>query len=221
MNEKQKKFWDGIWEKDGGGDVWDHDFWKKVSPEVIGLIRSQSPETRPDVLDLGCGLGRNAVAFAQAGFTVTAIDLSQAAIEHLKKWSENLDLQIVAFVSDFVNNAFPAFSFDIVLSLNVIYHGYREQSASAITNIHRWLKKGGLFYFTFPTRQDGDYGRGKELVNHTFEFEPGHVHYHADEEDLKLLLNGFKILNQEIVESPWKNDNTHRYSRWHIMAEKV
>ncbi|MCP4756214.1 MAG: class I SAM-dependent methyltransferase [Proteobacteria bacterium] len=220
MSKQQKNFWDEIWACDNGGDIWDHDFWKKASPEVVDLIQSESPESRPNVLDLGCGLGRNAVAFAQAGFTVTATDFSPAAVAHLKTWSEKLDLQIRTFVADFVDDDFPPRTFDIVLSLGVIYHGHRDQATSAITNIRNWLKKGGLFYFSFPTRQDGDYGRGKKLADHTFEFQPGHVHYHADEDNLDAWLSGFKILTQKRVESPWKEDKQRLFSRWHLLAEK-
>ncbi|MFC1534889.1 class I SAM-dependent methyltransferase [Thermodesulfobacteriota bacterium] len=221
MSDKQKQFWDEIWENDSGGDIWGHNFWKKVSPEVVNLIRSQSPKSRPEVLDLGCGLGRNAIAFAQAGFSVTATDLSQEAVSHLKTWAEKQDLQIRAFVSDFVDDAFLPDSFDIVLSLNVIYHGYRNQAESAINNVRNGMKKGGIFYFTFPSRQDGDYGRGKKLADHTFEFQPGHIHYHADEDDLNAFLSGFNILTQERVEGPWKGDNTRIFSRWHLLAEKI
>ena len=57
----QKIFWEGVWSKEEN-----RDFWTRVDPEVARLAATLSPQERPDVLDLGCGLGRNAIAFAQA-----------------------------------------------------------------------------------------------------------------------------------------------------------
>ena len=69
-------------------DIWNaysrdennRDWWTCPAPEVLTFIAAQSSAEKPDVLDLGCGLGRHAVAFAEAWFRVTAIDASEAAI---------------------------------------------------------------------------------------------------------------------------------------------
>lgn len=82
-----------IWEEYWRGDQ-DHSWWNCPAPEVLDFIASQSPEERPDVLDLGCGLGRHAIAFAQAGFSVTAADASENAISHLARWAKDLSLRI-------------------------------------------------------------------------------------------------------------------------------
>lgn len=60
-----------------------HDWWKNPAPEVLDFIRSISPIERPKVLDLGCGLGRHAIAFALAQFSTTATDTSSTAIQHV------------------------------------------------------------------------------------------------------------------------------------------
>lgn len=217
MNKQSGHFWETVWNNDQN-----YGFWKQVSPEVVELIRSQSPDEHPVVLDLGCGLGRNAIAFAQAGFHVTAIDLSPTAISHLQGWARQLDLRIQTLVCDFVEEVFSPESFDIVISINVLYHGYREQLVRAIDNVRHWLKHGGIFYFTCPTRQDGEYGKVKELAPHTFELEPGHLHYCADETDLDRLLVGFKQLSRKRREHQWEKDGISRFSsRWQILVEKL
>ena len=58
--------WETYW-----SDQENRDWWKKPVPEVLDLIRSLSPAEQPKVLDLGCGLGRHAVAFALAGCGTT------------------------------------------------------------------------------------------------------------------------------------------------------
>jgi len=221
VNKEQKSFWDSVWETDPKEGIWKHDFWKEVSPEIIKLIQSQSPAERTNVLDLGCGLGRNAIAFAQAGFSVTGVDLSASAVIHTRDGANKLGLRIQTLISDFARVAFQPDTFDIIISVNVIYHGYSKQTQDAIRNIKSYLKPGGLFYFTFPSKEDGEYGHGKKLEEHTFEFQPGHIHCHVDENDLNILLKDFKILSLDKHEKPWMDDDTRHFSRWHILAEKT
>jgi SAM-dependent methyltransferase len=215
---RSRGFWEDVWSDDRN-----YEFWTQVSPEVADLIRCQSPQERPEVLDLGCGLGRNAVAFAQAGFQVTATDLAPKGVAHLEAWSEKLNLPIRTMICSFCEDVFPPESFDIVVSVNVIYHAYREEFVQAIGNVRRWLKYGGIFYFTCPTRQeDGKYGHSEELAPHTFQLEPGHVHYHTDEADLDELLTGFRTLSRRKRERHWEKDGVPQFSsRWRVLVEKL
>ena len=213
--------WENYW-KDRDNREW----WKKPAPEVLDLIRSLSPSERPKVLDLGCGLGRHAVAFALAGFTVTATDASQSAIHYLNEWAEELKLSIDTRVCDMLSDTLPTVSFDVVLSYNVIYHGIREQFARAIMRVHRLLKPNGIFYFTCPSRQDGKYGFGEEVAPHTFRctksVTPGDIHYFADEKDLQELLKGFRVLSCSKSEGYWDNKGEQQfYSNRHVLAEKL
>ncbi len=218
---ENNNIWESYW---SGGK--DYAWWKSPAPEVLEFIASQSPEERPSVLDLGCGLGRHAIAFAQSGFLVTATDSSPNAIAHLRKWAEELSLQIRSEVCDVLGGNFFKESFDIVLSYNVIYHGYREQFAAAIRHVHSLLLHGGLFYFTCPSREDGKYGFGRQVAPHTFLCEKsvtaGDIHYFADDADLDDLLCGFHGLSRAKKEGYWDNKGEQQYfSNWHILAEKV
>jgi 2-polyprenyl-3-methyl-5-hydroxy-6-metoxy-1,4-benzoquinol methylase len=222
MEEEERNH---IWESYWGGEE-DHSWWKRPAPEVLEFIASQSPEERPNVLDLGCGLGRHATAFAQAGFSVTATDSSENAVSHLRKWAEELALPIRVEVCDVLGGNLSKESFDIVLSYNVIYHGYRREFAAAIRHVHSLLKPGGLFYFTCPSRADGKYGSGEQVAPHTFKCEksvtPGDIHYFADRADLDELLSGFRELSRKKEEGHWNNRGEEQfYSNWHILAEKV
>lgn len=195
-------------------------------PEVLDLIRSLSPAERPKVLDLGCGLGRHAIAFASAGFQVTAADRSLTAIRHLNEWADSLQLSIETQVCDFRSESLPSGIFDVVLSYNVIYHGSREQFGLAIQQARKLLKQQGIFFFTCPSRRDGKYGFGERVEPHTYRCErsvtPGDIHYFADEQDLAELLTGFRTLACWKSEGYWNNQGEQQfYSNWHIRAEKV
>ena len=217
------KFWDTYWKDKGEQEL---SFWEEPAQEVLELLQSQSTEQRPNVLDLGCGLGRHAIVFAKAGFSVKATDVSETAIVHLDEWSKKLELNIETKICDCLDDDFPAESFDIILSYNVIYHGDRKQFAQAIEHVWNLLKPQGLFFFTCPTREDGKYGYGEKVGPHTFLAEksitPGDIHYFSNEADLKELLVNFDILSQEKSEGYWNNNgNQQLYSNWNVLAKKL
>lgn len=212
--------WESYW-----NNIDNHDWWLKPAPEVVDLIKSFNPISRRNILDLGCGLGRHAIAFAVAGYSVTATDSSKAAIEYLQKWAQNLHLSIETRVCTVCEDGFPEERFDVVLSYNVIYHGSREQFAQAISHIRKLLKPHGTFFFTCPSRQDGKYGFGELVAPHTYRCEksvtPGDIHYFADLEDLDELLKELNILKRWKSEGVWDNNGEDQfYSNWHILAEK-
>jgi SAM-dependent methyltransferase len=217
---RDKQIWEDYWRS--GEDHW---WWKRPAPEVVEFIASQSPQERPDVLDLGCGPGRHAIAFAGAGFTVTASDASEEAIAHLAGWARDLSLHIRTLVGDVTSESLPEESFDIVLAYNVIYHGRRRQFAAAIQRVRRLLRSDGLFYFTCPTREDGKYGFGPEVAPHTFlcdkSVTPGDIHYFADQADLDRMLSGFQEIYRKKKEGYWENRGERQfYSNWHLLARK-
>lgn len=216
-----RNIWETYWSNQDN-----HEWWKKPAPEVLDFINSLSPAERPKVLDLGCGLGRHAIAFALAHFSVTATDASATAIQHLAEWTRSLHLSIETKVCKVLDETFPEGIFDVVLSYNVIYHGSRMQFAQAIRYVRKLLKKGGLFFFTCPSRQDGKYGFGELVAPHTYKctksVTPGDIHYFTDESDLDELLDGFKQLARWKEEGHWDNNGEQLfYSNWYIRAEKV
>jgi len=53
------------------------------APELVRLVK-QNRIPRGTALDIGCGTGANAVFLAEAGFEVTAVDISPTAIERAR-----------------------------------------------------------------------------------------------------------------------------------------
>ncbi len=215
--------WDRYW-----SDPAEHDWWLRPAPEVLDLIASLSPDSHPSVLDLGCGLGRHAVAFAAKGFEVAATDVSSRAVESLREWAGRLDLPVATCVCEMLAQPFPRGSFDVVLSYNVLYHGSREAFAAAIRHVRSLLRPTGLFFFTCPTRRDGKYGFGECVAPHTWasskSVTPGDIHYFADEADLDEMVAGagFAIRSMEMDEGTWNNRGEEQFfSNRRVLAEKT
>lgn len=68
-------------------------------PELVHLVTTGFlPPGR--AIDLGCGVGDNAVFLAQHGFTVTAIDYAPAAIERARAKARDAQLDVTFTVDD-------------------------------------------------------------------------------------------------------------------------
>ena len=67
------------------------------------------------VLDLGCGEGRNAIWLARRGWRVTAIDLSDVAIERARSRAEREELEIEWIRADIAEFESEAQAFAVVL----------------------------------------------------------------------------------------------------------
>jgi tellurite methyltransferase len=213
--------WDQFWSQ-----AEERSWWEAPTGEVLDLVASLSPTNQPAVLDLGCGLGRHSIAFAQAGFKVTSLDTSITAVKFLQSWAHQLGLDVNLLLGDFLTPCLRREYFDLVLSYNVLYHGFREQFAIAIQKVHGLLKPNGLFFFTCPTRQDGKYGYGQETAPHTYlsskSIIPGDMHYFSDEADLDELLSGFRLLSRVKDEGYFKNHGIQQFfSNWQVLAQRV
>jgi ubiquinone/menaquinone biosynthesis C-methylase UbiE len=92
------------------------------------------------VLDLGCGSGDPAdVEIAARGHAVTGVDISG---EQIARARENVPAG--RFVhGDAASAAFPAASFDAVISFYALEHVPRDQHGALYAGIHHWLRERG------------------------------------------------------------------------------
>jgi SAM-dependent methyltransferase len=105
---------------------------------------------RGRVLDVACGNGRHAVALAQSGLQVRAIDGSPDAIAALRTETARLGLAIETAVIDLETDPPPNLGeslYDMIVVFNYLHRPLLPQ-------IRRALKPGGrIFYQTFTVRQ--------------------------------------------------------------------
>ena len=115
------------------------------------------------ILDVGCGEGRNAVYFLQKNYPIFGVDPNEVAIQYCRYLAKtiNPETDIHRFqVGDGVAIPFHAAAFDAVISSAVLH--FSEGHAhfwKMITEIHRVLKPGGVFWMRMCT------GFGKILEN--------------------------------------------------------
>jgi tellurite methyltransferase len=212
--------WNKYWK-----DEANRDYWARPDQAVVSLLESINKTKIVSVLDLGCGIGRHTLLLAKQGFDVTAVDSSAEALAVLKQQAREECLKVQITVGDYSQDLFPHNSFDLVLAFNVLYHGYRENFKTAINRVHSWLKPGGLFFFTCPTRQDGKYGSGEKVAADTYRpltsIHPGDIHYFSDEADITSFTRGFSQVNTKVNEHHWDNNGADQFSSyWEVLAAK-
>ena len=103
--------------------------WLTPSEESYCCAQKWKEQGVRSVLDFGCGLGRHAVYFAKQGFAVSAFDLSEEAVDHLKKWAEAENLSIDACVADMMRLPYPDNRFDAAYLYHVFPTPTRPASA--------------------------------------------------------------------------------------------
>jgi len=127
-------------------DDWDKSI-ERQARILNSLLISQIPHHPANLLDCACGIGTQAIGFAQFGHRVVASDLSRAAVARAKIEAELRGLDISFFVSDMTTlTEIAKTDFDVVTVLdNALPHLTSAQIGEAARAIGSKLKPKGLF----------------------------------------------------------------------------
>lgn len=95
-----------------------------------------------EVLEIGVGLGADHQRFAEAGASLSGIDLTERAVDHTRRRLQLFGLSSRLAPGDAEQLSFADASFDVVYSWGVIHHS--PDTARAVSEIHRVLRSGGV-----------------------------------------------------------------------------
>lgn len=123
---------------------WDHKYRDGNYPdrgEPSPLLHQHAGDLpRGPALDLGCGLGRNALYLAQLGYAVQALDVSAVAIDKARRRSADLGLQVDWQVRDLDDYPGPAQPCALILCCRLLIRPLLPRLAG-------WLQPGGVLLF--------------------------------------------------------------------------
>jgi SAM-dependent methyltransferase len=113
------------------------------------------------VLDAGCGSGRDALAFRQAGYAVSAFDGS-ARLAEMAARTAGLPVRRMTFAEMDWEAAF-----DGVWACATLLHLGPDDLPGALANIRRALRPGGAFYCSFKEGDTQRFANGRYFTDLT------------------------------------------------------
>ncbi len=98
------------------------------------------------MIDLGCGPGQTTKFLYEQGVTdIIGADISEGMIEIAKSLNSDIDFEI----ADMLNLHYPKKSFGSAIAFYSIVHFTETELKKAFGEIHKILKQGGQFLFSF------------------------------------------------------------------------
>ncbi len=203
----------------GGSWNWDRvtsEFWSEPSEDVYYLVARWKKSGLSRVLDLGCGMGRHSLLFAENGFEVTALDLSESGLRKLRALATERGLHIRTVQADLTSLPFDDGSFDAVLAYHSIYHVNSQGMVAAVSELHRVMRPGAEVYLTLNSKSNPTYSDPRNRVVDVNvrmkQEEDGTVlpHYYCDMGDIGRLFSRFDMIRVRQIE-----DIFNGRSSWH------
>jgi SAM-dependent methyltransferase len=96
------------------------------------------------MLEIGCGIGVDSIQLAKCGFDVTAVDLTESALQVAKEFAARRGVTIDFRLGNAEGLDFPDATFDYVYSFGVLHH--TPDIEKAVAEVHRVLRPGGKAY---------------------------------------------------------------------------
>lgn len=151
------------------------------------------------ILDAGCGEGRNAVYFVNEGYQIFGIDPNETAVQYCRFRAKSLspDFDVHRFqVGSLEEVPFHAAAFDVVICSAVLHFAENvDNFFQMISEIHRILKPGGIFWFRMCTGFGGILEKSKALGGGKYLLPDGSVRFVLTSADVdNLEKTGFKFL---------------------------
>lgn len=149
------------------------------------------------IIDLGCGAGRDVRYFAERGFSVMGVDLSEQLINHAK----NVCPTARFIQADIRHLPFPYASFDGVWCCGGIVHMGKTEGPKVIHEAYQILVPGGIFFLSLKEGTGETSQESKTIPG----VKKRYVFYTEDEMKQILSNTGFTLVTITRSEKPWLN----------------
>lgn len=206
--------WNQAWQTEAGRAEW-------LTPEpfVVEVMDELRAANVARVLDLGFGVGRNAILFAQAGFDVDGLDASANGMDYASAWAAREGVELALQTGDMAALPYADASFDAILTWNVIYHGTMDVIEQTIGEITRCLRPGGYLICSLISTRHYMAGKGNEIEPRTYVIPGGgekeYPHHYFNRDDIDRCFGDYAILR--IEDARQKRDDDYH---WHLFARR-
>ena len=120
-----------------------------VSQNIDALLRHIEGDAPFDILDLGCGPGRDLIAFAELGHQPTGLDGCAELVNMAKRqagcevWGQN-----------FLELTLPERTFDGIFANATLFHVPTQELERVLRDLYSALKPGGILFSSNPRGPD-------------------------------------------------------------------
>lgn len=164
---------------------------KKLVQLILKFVEIQ-PEA--EVLDLACGTGRHSIIFAQKGFNVTAVDLSDKLLCVAKKSAEENKVKIDFIKSDIRNFSVDK-KFNVIINLFTSFGYFNDDKENFMLFdiASKYLKKSGYFildYFNKTYLEQNLVDESKDKFEHCTLIQKRHFENNRVVKDIYINGNG-------------------------------
>lgn len=202
LAREQSSRFDRVYSRD------DATYGEEPSPELASYVEQCVKAGR--ALDLGAGLGRDAIALARRGLHVTAVDLSGAGLERIAATAatQGLEAGIETRLEDARRLDFGDKPWDVIVAATVLDHMTLEEATRVLDSTASSLGLGGVLYVEVHTTEDpgSPVGAGSRKLSPESETAAAVVHYFRSNELLGLLAERFRVI---FYEERLEYDRTH------------
>jgi len=176
-----------------------------LSPSIAAVkaLKKFKEENITNIIELGAGLGRDTIYFAQNSIYVEVLDYSPSAIKKINQKTKELNLS--KFIKTRLYDVRKKLPFDNEEFQGCFSHMLycMALSNSDLENlndeIYRVLMVGGINIYTVRHINDQDYKNGIHRGEELYENDGFIVHFFSKEK-IKKISKGFKVLNIENFE---------------------
>ena len=194
--------WDNVYNRFRGKRL---SVWRETAtPFFVNKIEYLKYKKVKNILDAGCGDGRNLSAFAQEGFDVMGFDVSSLAIKKCKKIFDNYsNVHLQQGLLEEIDYYFKPSNFDVIICDFVLAH--IKQTKKVIDCFYGLVKKKGYILLEFTSVYDPHCGQGKQIGKNSFIQHNMFLKFYTLK-DIEKMLKKFTIL---IIDSYYYTDPAH------------
>ncbi|TKX28876.1 class I SAM-dependent methyltransferase [Campylobacter aviculae] len=172
------------------------------------------------ILDLGCGGGRNVKFLAENDFIAYGVDYSANGIKATQELLDLHKLKAELKIASVDDIPYEDEKFDGVICYGVLYYNPKEVIEKAAKEIYRVLKKGGIAYVVIRSLKDYRYLNNEKISKYEVLIEEkdssksafkenGMKMYFFDKDEVKRVFGDFNIEEINRIETSYKNDSIY------------
>ena len=180
-NQNAQAFWSG---------TKDHD----VTQNYAAFLAPFPKDKTLDILDLGCGPGRDVGYFKSLGHRPVGLDGSEAFCEMARAYTGCLILK-----QQFLSLELPRHAFDGIFANASLFHVPSQQLPRVLADLYAALKPGGILFLSNP--RGNDEGWSGQRYGHYMQFETSRLF--LETAGFAVLDYYYRPLGKPNHEQPW------------------